>query len=171
MKLFQQLTLSIAIHFSLKKFNFPYYLSILTGIFKRGGLQPYPFPCNGYDNLPRCLHGGKGPRKTRTKAGRFCVCLCPAKWIGAECAYASDFTIGKRSNMIGGDMAQWMPAQPMENEIRKPLPWVSQYYNVEEPKPALSRFEQQVVRRNDPFYTYSNNDGKDAYYSMYDGKR
>ena len=49
-----------------------------------------PFPCNGHDHVARCLHGGKGPRKTMTKAGRFCVCLCPMKWVGPECGYSSD---------------------------------------------------------------------------------
>ena len=56
---------------------------------KRGGLRPIPFPCNGRRNRPRCLHGGKGPRKTWTGSGKFCVCLCPTNWIGPECGYAA----------------------------------------------------------------------------------
>ena len=59
------------------------------------GFRPVPFPCNGLDAQPRCLNGGKGPRKTWTKSGRFCVCLCPTKWIGPECSYAAG-TFGKK---------------------------------------------------------------------------
>ena len=36
-----------------------------------------------------------GPRKTWTKSGLFCVCLCPTKWVGPECGYAAD-SLGKR---------------------------------------------------------------------------
>ena len=35
-----------------------------TEVDKRKGVRPVPYPCNGYDHLPRCLHGGRGPRKT-----------------------------------------------------------------------------------------------------------
>ena len=72
-----------------------------------GGLRPIPFPCNGYDNMPRCLNGGKGPRKTWTKSGRFCVCLCPSKWVGPECGYAANtakrFPWGMKPINYGGD--------------------------------------------------------------------
>ncbi|KAK2166673.1 hypothetical protein LSH36_37g16008 [Paralvinella palmiformis] len=57
---------------------------------KSSGMRLATFRCNGYDHLPRCLHGGKGPRKTWTKAGRFCVCLCRGNWVGPECAYSAD---------------------------------------------------------------------------------
>jgi len=67
----------------------------LTEQEKRSGMKPIPFPCNGYDHIPRCLHMGKGPRKTKTTSGQFCVCLCPAKWVGPECGYAAD-SLGKR---------------------------------------------------------------------------
>ena len=60
------------------------------------GMRPMPFPCNGYDNIPRCLNGGKGPRKTWTKSGRFCVCLCPPKWVGPECGFAANNMQSKR---------------------------------------------------------------------------
>lgn len=71
------------------------YDNLMTNEEKRAGLRPIPFPCNGFDHIPRCLHSGKGPRKTMTKSGRFCVCLCPNKWVGPECGYAAD-SLGKR---------------------------------------------------------------------------
>lgn len=81
-------------------------LTILLAVFdenseqmeKRGGtgLRPIPFACNGYDNRPVCLNGGLGPRKTWTKAGRFCVCLCPAKFKGPECKSPADSIQWKR---------------------------------------------------------------------------
>ncbi|ELU17386.1 hypothetical protein CAPTEDRAFT_198811 [Capitella teleta] len=63
---------------------------------KRGGYRPVPFPCNGYDYQPRCLHGGRGPRKTWTKTGRFCVCLCAQKYGGPECSFTAESQQWKR---------------------------------------------------------------------------
>lgn len=45
------------------------------------------FPCNGYDYVPRCLHGGLGPRVTASKTGKVCTCLCLKDWRGPECSF------------------------------------------------------------------------------------
>ncbi|ELU11394.1 hypothetical protein CAPTEDRAFT_194362 [Capitella teleta] len=55
---------------------------------KRGGFRGMvrvPFPCNGYDNLPRCLNGGKGPKTQWMRRGQLCTCWCPVGWATAEC--------------------------------------------------------------------------------------
>ncbi|KAI0207202.1 hypothetical protein LSAT2_008130 [Lamellibrachia satsuma] len=56
---------------------------------RRGRYVTISFYCNGYDNMPRCQHGGRGPRKMWTRSGRLCVCLCQAgTWTGPECGDA-----------------------------------------------------------------------------------
>ncbi|KAK2181339.1 hypothetical protein NP493_403g05028 [Ridgeia piscesae] len=64
--------------------------SFFGDVAKRGSrFVRVPFSCNGYDATPRCLHGGRGPRKTWTRSGRMCVCLCPSgAWTGPECGTA-----------------------------------------------------------------------------------
>ena len=65
---------------------------------KRSGYRKVPFPCNGFDNMPRCTHGGHGPIITNTKStGRMCVCLCPNSWSGPECSRGKR-GFGKRSD-------------------------------------------------------------------------
>merc|ERR1711976_745216 len=59
---------------------------------KRGSrpLVRITFPCNGYDNLPRCLNGGKGPRTQWMRKGQLCTCWCPVNWRSPECADPSN---------------------------------------------------------------------------------
>lgn len=116
------------------------YENMMTAAEKRSGLLPIPFPCNGYDHLPRCLHSGKGPRKTWTKSGKFCVCLCPAKWVGPECGYAAD-SLGKRGfpwkimaedeedkrgfpwKLMGADGKRNFPWKLMGAQGKRAFPW------------------------------------------------
>ena len=81
------------------------------------------FPCNNYDNLPRCLHGGRGPQTTTTKlSGRFCICLCPVQWGGPECASAVTL-IGKRTPLYAehADTSHYEPYEFSDDDaVRLP---------------------------------------------------
>ena len=86
-------------------------------------MKAVPFNCNGYDYIPRCLHGGKGPRKTQTRSGNFCVCLCPTKWLGPECNVPSGVNdIGKRAEGED-DKRQWGSLNALQLGKRLTLPW------------------------------------------------
>ena len=131
------------------------FITVFSGgglVGKRGGMRPFAFPCNGFDNLPRCQHGGKGPRKTWTKAGRFCVCLCYPKWKGPECNYVND-AVGKR----GGSM------QPHTGEQSgSVLPWAKDNMRLtggDDPRPFSWKYgspESLAQKRSDPYSLYDN---------------
>jgi len=90
---------------------------------KRAGLKAVPFTCNGYDNIPQCLHGGRGPKKTQTRSGNFCVCLCPRNWLGPECKLRSSHYNKREDEEEDGDKRAWGNLNSLQLGKRLTLPW------------------------------------------------